>query len=109
MIKHECQNCGSGWDEDELYPLKHIHERVAPGEPMPSGECPECGAVCHPEEVLFNHAFSIGFEAISGSENPEGVTEEELLKGLMKRISSLLHEGGLRCAVDCFDTMEANA
>ena len=104
-----CENCDMVLAEEKTAPIKDLWERVDANEPMPAGECPECGAVCHPEEVLFNHAFSIGFEAISGSENPEGVTEEELLKGLMKRISSLLHEGGLRCAVDCFDTMEANA
>jgi hypothetical protein len=48
-MKHECQDCGKKWDEAQLREVKHLLERVAPGEPMPSGECPECGAVCHPE------------------------------------------------------------
>lgn len=46
----ECQDCGREWEEDDLYPVEDISERVAPGEPMPSGECPWCGAVCHPVE-----------------------------------------------------------
>lgn len=47
-MKHECQNCGKTWAEDQLREVKDLFERVAPGEEMPSGECPECGAVCHP-------------------------------------------------------------
>jgi Zn-finger nucleic acid-binding protein len=45
---HECQNCGKRWPLEKLKEVKHLLERVLPGEPMPSGECPECGAVCHP-------------------------------------------------------------
>jgi hypothetical protein len=44
----ECQNCGAVWPEHELLEVKDVLERVAPGEPMPAGECPKCGAVCHP-------------------------------------------------------------
>ncbi len=47
MPKHECQNCSKTWSDDEIKPIKDLHERVAPGEPMPSGECPECGALTH--------------------------------------------------------------
>lgn len=46
----ECQHCGLRWAEDELRVVRHLTMRVLPGEPMPSGECPECGAVCHPVE-----------------------------------------------------------
>lgn len=49
----ECQNCGEVWGENELVnPIPDLVERVAPGEPMPAGECPECGALCHALEVL---------------------------------------------------------
>lgn len=44
----ECQNCLSRWGQADLNEVRHLSMRVAPGERMPSGECPECGAVCHP-------------------------------------------------------------
>jgi hypothetical protein len=44
----ECQDCGGVFPQSKLKPVKDLHARVAPGEPMPSGECPECGAVCQP-------------------------------------------------------------
>ena len=47
---HECQNCGTQFSEDELKPIEDLGQRVAPNEPMPSGQCPECGALCHPVE-----------------------------------------------------------
>ena len=44
-----CQDCGKTWTDEQLNEITHgIWERVAPGEPMPSGECPECGALCQP-------------------------------------------------------------
>lgn len=43
----ECQNCDWEGLESELYLLADVHQRVAPGEVMPAGECPECGAVAH--------------------------------------------------------------
>jgi hypothetical protein len=46
--RSECQNCRLTWKDDELKEIKDLSERVAPGKPMPSGECPECGALCHP-------------------------------------------------------------
>jgi hypothetical protein len=35
-------------------PEKGILDRVGPGEPMPHGECPDCGAVVHQAEVTTN-------------------------------------------------------
>lgn len=49
----ECQNCSKTWADDELKTyIHHIQDRVEPGEPMPSGECPECGALCQPMDRL---------------------------------------------------------
>ena len=48
--RHRCQDCGGVWPEVDLLPIRHLEERVAPGEPVPSGECPLCGALCHEEE-----------------------------------------------------------
>ena len=41
-----CQNCSTILTEDELVPARDLGQRVAPGEPFPSGECPDCGALC---------------------------------------------------------------
>jgi len=43
----ECQNCGGIYPQSQLKEVEHIEERVGAGEEMPSGECPDCGAVCH--------------------------------------------------------------
>lgn len=50
--KCRCQNCGKLWREKDLInPIPDLHERVDPGEKMPNGECPGCGAVAHEEET----------------------------------------------------------
>jgi hypothetical protein len=41
-----CQNCEQTWELSELNQIKDIFQRVAPGEPMPAGECPDCGCLC---------------------------------------------------------------
>jgi hypothetical protein len=46
----ECQDCGTRWADADLRAVRHLTERVLPGEPMPSGECPECGALCQAVE-----------------------------------------------------------
>lgn len=43
----ECQNCDWEGLEENLKPIKHLHQRVAAGETMPAGECPHCGALAH--------------------------------------------------------------
>jgi hypothetical protein len=46
-----CPNCDWRGLESFLKPIKDADQRVAPGEPMPNGECPHCGALCHEEEA----------------------------------------------------------
>lgn len=46
-----CDNCDWSGDIDDLKPIKDIYQRVAPGEVMPAGECPECGCLAHVEET----------------------------------------------------------
>jgi hypothetical protein len=43
----ECANCGWTGSADDCGEIKDIFERVAAGEEMPAGECPECGCLCH--------------------------------------------------------------
>lgn len=49
----QCDACASIFPRSRLTPVKDIAQRVAPGEPMPSGECPAygCGALCHPLKI----------------------------------------------------------
>lgn len=42
-----CASCDWTGDEGETIFLRDAVERVAPGEIMPAGECPQCGAVAH--------------------------------------------------------------
>lgn len=46
----ECQNCGKIHSEENLVEIKDYHLRVSPGEPAPTGECPDCGCLCQPFE-----------------------------------------------------------
>ena len=54
-LKHVCQDCRTSFDKDDdridVNKIKDIFERVDPGELMPSGECPECKALCQLELV----------------------------------------------------------
>jgi hypothetical protein len=43
----ECEDCGWQGSRSALKPIRDLHERVAPGEAMPAGECPQCGALAH--------------------------------------------------------------
>lgn len=52
---YRCDNCGAEHTEKTMIPLaevRHLTQRVDEGGPMPSGECPECGAFCYPAPVL---------------------------------------------------------
>jgi hypothetical protein len=46
--KSRCQNCDRLWCDARLSPVQPLSQRFMPGEPMPSCECPVCGAACHP-------------------------------------------------------------
>ena len=42
-----CQNCEWRGQESECDEIADFWSRVEPGEIMPAGECPACGALCH--------------------------------------------------------------
>lgn len=46
----QCQDCQAIHPTSELKTIEDYFQRVEPGEPAPSGECPECGALCQPLE-----------------------------------------------------------
>lgn len=48
---YSCQNCDfTTENEADLNPVKDLEQRVAPGERVPDGECPECGSCVHEDE-----------------------------------------------------------
>lgn len=69
LTVHQCNNCGQHFGEEELRPIRHLTERVSPGEEMPSGECPnsDCGALCHPESIGLKDALTILFDRLDGT------------------------------------------
>ena len=49
MNRYLCSNCGAIHERLNVqFPdIPHLLERIAPGEPVPAGECPDCGALVH--------------------------------------------------------------
>lgn len=54
-IHCSCPNCdweGTTAEMKRVYPdIPDLSERMAPGEECPEGECPKCGALCHPIDL----------------------------------------------------------
>lgn len=47
-------------EQEQCKEVKDISMRVSAGEIMPAGECPECGALCHPrEKFVFQNRDSL--------------------------------------------------
>ena len=44
---HRCAGCDTVWTTAELKPALDLAERAGPDD-LPSGECPECHALCYP-------------------------------------------------------------
>jgi hypothetical protein len=42
-----CGNCRGIYDQESLLPIQDLEQRIAAGEEVPAGECPECGSLCH--------------------------------------------------------------
>jgi rubredoxin len=47
MKEAQCGDCGLTFNEDDLNDIRQLWERVLPGDIMPAGECPVCGALAH--------------------------------------------------------------
>lgn len=89
-MKYVCENCCAEWTKRDLNPIQDIEARVLPGEPMPAGECPDCGAVCHGVKTKFNHAFHMAFKVKTNAEDPDNITEREILAGILDRVAGFL-------------------
>ena len=46
--RHKCWQCEKVFDADKLLGIEDLTQRIEPGQPFPSGECPECGFLCYP-------------------------------------------------------------
>ena len=42
-----CHNCESSFLWPSLGPIDDLRQRVQAGEPLPAGQCPDCGALCY--------------------------------------------------------------
>ena len=42
-----CQNCESSFLWPDLDPIDDLRQRVEVGDPLPAGQCPDCGALCY--------------------------------------------------------------
>lgn len=46
-VRHRCDNCDWQGTTEELNDIEDISMRITPGGVVPSGECPECGALAY--------------------------------------------------------------
>jgi len=57
QYEHRCDSCGRVFGEEEdLAEISDLWGRVLPGDTMPSGECPQCGALCYPADAESDQA-----------------------------------------------------
>ena len=47
---HECDNCQEVFKAPKLHGIEDLTMRLEAGGVVPSGGCPECGALCYPIE-----------------------------------------------------------
>lgn len=52
---HACDNCNLVHKATALKGIDSFLERLEPGGVVPSGECPDCGALCYPVETVQEH------------------------------------------------------
>lgn len=48
-----CNNCGVGSETKYLEPIMDLELRIEAGGVVPSGECPDCGALCYLTTSVF--------------------------------------------------------
>lgn len=46
--RYQCDGCGWTGRFNSLKDMADFWTRVSAGESVPAGECPKCGALCHP-------------------------------------------------------------
>lgn len=81
---HVCDNCSWSGAEPVPVDLGKLGERIEPGGVVPSGECPQCGALCYPQycDVVFTEFDEEGF--LTGVYGPPWLNYVSIVPRLMK-------------------------
>jgi len=66
---HRCDDCGREFDARVLDMIVDVQERLTPGSPTPSGQCPECGALTY--QVDLTNRDDLPDERLFDIEQPE--------------------------------------
>lgn len=105
----KCQNCRTLTPTEELFEPDRLWERVAPGEPMPSGECPECRALCHPLVIENDEGLleAVLYSAETHGNDTEAEHEVDDLIELVQVLWEYLEPAGRRQAVQHLLEIEA--
>lgn len=93
-----CQNCSWTGDSYETQDIQDFFERVEPGEIMPCGECPECGALCQLDYFTLQIARGFSLEQDNGKE-PMLVVRSDRLEADWLNVK-FTHEGMIIDAVE---------
>jgi predicted RNA-binding Zn-ribbon protein involved in translation (DUF1610 family) len=74
MKKIRCENCD--WDGDldgknhvALTEVDNLAARISPGERVPAGECPDCGAFVHLDNMTIDDALAVLEKSVYHDDN----------------------------------------
>ena len=99
--QYACANCGAVWTTAQLAPYHDFWSRVQPGEIIPQGDCPACGAFCYPLDPPPTplHVWTVTHEQKHGKATYMFTSEQDALQQL----------GRLLCdwVADHLDTFDA--
>ena len=90
MAELKCGDCDWVGRKNDVRPIEkapHLFERVAPGEIMPQGECPECGAFCHAsmtdDQIIRSYKIKCAYEKIHAAlDNQPDTLDDETLSNI---------------------------
>lgn len=98
--QYECANCGAVWTAAQLAPYHDFWSRVQPGEIIPQGDCPGCGAFCYPPEPPTTplHLWIVTYEHKHGKATYVFASEPDALQQLGRLLLNWLADN-----LDAFD------
>ncbi len=82
--RYACANCGAVWTAAQLAPYHDFWSRVQPGEIIPQGDCPACGAFCYPPDLPPTplHVWTVTHELKHGKATYVCANEQDALQQL---------------------------